>query len=426
MIQRETVVRMICALFVLLFPLSLFAACSEKLEENQIAVEWHRGIVTSSEHESPMQLLDGQDGYSYSDVIHLEKAGAKLTFTDWNTEDMPDTEWAGADVLVLSHWVEQDGTWVLENPGDNYPGAGGRANEIVEVRMGEYAQYTYISSFDDEYVRLCYKSGHTDKNARKLEFAKVYVEQTNKPGTLAKNAEAVTALKVEKYLAESRKNNWNAQLNGLTIYIMGDSYFDDPEVEPYMWINFLEEKYDLTVENYAKSGSSVSNFEGGRNPMCDRISKMPDGSPDIVLFHGGRNDFNLVKAPLGEKSLDNVDEATFCGGVNSCFTQLREKYPNALILAFTCWRHEQVNVNGDHQVDFADALRDMCALWGIPCFYQADEDAIGIYMDDPNFRAKYCKRPTDISHLNMDGMMMYMPKPERFIADEYAKFLAAR
>ena len=419
--KRTYGIRTLCLILVILVVLPLIVACGDDGE-----IEWHRGIITSASHETPLALIDEYDGYSYSDVIHLPEAGTKLTFTDWNTEDMPDTEWAGEDVLVISHWVEQNGEWVLENPGDHYTGTGGRSKEILKIKRGEYAQYTYISSFDDEYVRLCYKSGHTKKNNRKMEFPEIILEDTNKPGTLVQNSEAYLALKVEKYLVQSKAERYFEQLRGRTVYVMGDSYFDDSDVKPYMWIDLLARKYELTVKNFAKSGSTVSNYVTNHRPMCDRISAMDAGSPDIILFDGGRNDFNLGNAPLGEASLSNRDTRTFRGAVNDCIAQLREKYPGALILGFTCWNHEQTNANGDKQIDFANAMREMCTLNGVPCLFQADEAAMGIYMDDSAFRAKYCKAPNDISHLNPDGMMLYLPKPEQFIAEAYAAFLQSR
>jgi hypothetical protein len=40
-------------------------------------------------------------------------------------------------------------------------------------------------------------------------------------------------------------------------------------------------------------------------------------------------------------------------------------------------------------------------------------------MTDASFRAKYCMKPTDISHLNADGMKLVLPYFEKFIADTY-------
>lgn len=78
----------------MLFP--LFAACKqeepETLEENQIEVAWHMGRVASSkDKKNPDALVDGEEGFSYSDVIHIKKAGTEIRFTDDNGEGSADT-----------------------------------------------------------------------------------------------------------------------------------------------------------------------------------------------------------------------------------------------------------------------------------------------------------------------------------------------
>ena len=44
-------------------------------------------------------------------------------------------------------------------------------------------------------------------------------------------------------------------------------------------------------------------------------------------------------------------------------------------------------------------------------------------MDDRDFRIKYCIKPDDVSHLNDEGMNYVLPKIEKFIAEEYVKYL---
>ena len=56
----------------------------------------------------------------------------------------------------------------------------------------------------------------------------------------------------------------------------------------------------------------------------------------------------------------------------------------------------------------------------IVCLYAADTEFTGIDMSDARCRAKYCIAPTDVSHLNADGMYMVEPIFERWIAEKYA------
>lgn len=215
-----------------------------------------------------------------------------------------------------------------------------------------------------------------------------------------------------------------------------------------MWIDLLAYKYDITLDNHGISGSTVSNdpsriqssnhtYYGdpkAYNPMTERLTdpkakkSLTKGSEtvDIVLFDGGRNDFTREVA-LGAASLENTNTATFCGAVNYCLGRLRELFPNALIIGITVWGHEQTNDRSGHtQEDFGNAMMEMCRLNGVPCFNSMDTELTGVNMDDPYFRSQYCKKPNDVSHLNEAGMMNFMPKMEKYLAQAYTAWLAEK
>ena len=42
-----------------------------------------------------------------------------------------------------------------------------------------------------------------------------------------------------------------------------------------------------------------------------------------------------------------------------------------------------------------------------------DQDEVGVYMTDPEFRLKYCQHANDISHFNADGMKRILPMFEK-------------
>lgn len=446
--RQKTALRVLALFFAALLLLPLATACRKRLDENEIAVTWNHGMVTSAAHLlSPETLLEGADGYSYSDIIHIEKAGTTLSFCDYNDEKQPDTERADGTVYVISHWVEENGTWVLDTPGDHYEGREGRSAEIARANTEEnYVKYTYTSSFDNEYVRLCYRSGQTAKNARKINFPRVYAERLGETGTLVQNEKFYRELRLEKYLKASRAEAWYESLAELDIVVIGDSYFDDGAVRDRLWIDLLGYKYDMEIYNHGISGSTVSDPSGtitnadhtyygkkkGESPMTERLTDknakkaLTKGfaGVDIVLFDGGRNDFTR-EAPIGEASLENTSTANFCGALNYCFDRLQEMFPNALIIGITVWGHEQTNpVTGHTQEDFGNAMIEICRLQGIPCFNGMDESVTGVHMDDPLFRQQYCKGPKDVSHLSEAGMMKFMPVMEKFLATEYAAHLA--
>lgn len=412
-------------IFCLLTP--LFSACKkeEPLEENQIEVVWHMGKVTSDrDQDNPSALADGVEGYSYSDVIHIGKAGTEIRFTDDNSGANPDTAYADEKVYVVSHWVKnENGEFVLDEPGDNYSGTGGRAREITEFGDNYTATYTYVSTFANEYIRLCYASGQTAKNTKKLKFAKVYSEYVKKAGTLAMSEAGKTLkdLAVSRFLKAAPAAQWFEELSGITMYAMGDSYFGGSKTgKEYVWPNLLAQKYGMNFQNYGIGGSTISNLENKNfQPMTSRISGMSSSAPQIILFEGGRNDF-VKGVPLGKDSDTGVE--TFCGAINNCLDQLQRKYPNALIIGVTVWAHEETKA-GQTQEEFGNAMLRLCAARGLPCFNAMDEENTKVYMDNSAFREKYCQDPNDISHLNVDGMILAEPAFERFIAEAYRAFL---
>ena len=81
------------------------------------------------------------------------------------------------------------------------------------------------------------------------------------------------------------------------------------------------EHFGMKLVNHGVSGSTVAQVEG-RQPMCDRVSDLPDDA-DIVTFMGGTNDIrNGVQ--LGE--MTDRDGSTFYGALHAVMNGLYEKY----------------------------------------------------------------------------------------------------
>ena len=103
-----------------------------------------------------------------------------------------------------------------------------------------------------------------------------------------------------------------------------------------------------------------------------------------------------------------------------------EKYPNALIILVTAWKHSGKTTSGYNNITYADVMLDIANYRNDPhvvCLYAADPELTGVDMDDAKFRAKYCIDADDVSHLNDEGMNYVLPKIEKFIAEEYVKYL---
>ena len=95
--------------------------------------------------------------------------------------------------------------------------------------------------------------------------------------------------------------------------------------------------------------------------------------------------------------------------------------PNCVSICLTVWEvGGNPNSAGYYCSDYGRALLEVCADMGVPCINAMDQEATGVKMTDSAFRAKYCMKPNDISHLNADGMKLVLPAFEKAIADFYA------
>ena len=462
MFSKKFGIRLLCLLLTVLMLLPMLVACKDDTDtdgdekdpnadtdKDVIAVNWHLGMVGSASNEDGRNaIVDGKKYYSYSDVIYLEKAGTKITFTDVNEPGSVDTQSAGNQVYVVSHWVKESAdsnNFMIAIPGDHYEGKLGRSAEIIaEEKDKEYIKYEYVSTYDNEYIRLCYRSGQTADNTEGFQFAKVTMKRTSDYGTLQKNAKQLEFLTYVNGLIESC---YYDVFRNLDIVAIGDSYFDDPAVKDRLWLDLMVYKYGINLDNHGISGSTIANdtrrlpedhssYSSGAsrasNPMCVRVqdesvkkgfSQTPDPNVDIVFFDGGRNDLTRGIS-IGAISLENTDPSTICGAINVTIAKLKELYPNALIIGFPCWSAE-LTYYGQKQSTVSASIVALFKLHNLPCLDTTDKEACGVDVDDKSFRQQYTKN-ADYSHLNEEGQRMFMPIIEKFTADAYTDFLASK
>lgn len=246
------------------------------------------------------------------------------------------------------------------------------------------------------------------ENPRALEYVlNLFLE------TIVKQGETVIGIPELSGIFEPTEPYYDC-LEGVTLTALGDSYFNYGKDNPAdRWLTLLSDKYKMKLKNYGIGGSMVSDYAGDHNPMVNRLDKMSSGA-DIVLFEGGRNDFNQ-KTPMGE--IDSRDTKTFAGAVNYVIDELQKKYPNALLICITTW------YVGDGTEKYAETMKAVCKARNVICFDATDQALTGVYMNRESFRSQYCIRPSDVSHLNAAGMKLVLPVFEKFIGEEYRKFI---
>ena len=231
-------------------------------------------------------------------------------------------------------------------------------------------------------------------------------------------------------------------LKGLTVNILGDSYLGgqylgsqalsstadyakwDSIAKNYLvWPALLAYKHGWDYTNNAQNGAPVSTATGitYADNMVNNLEKMPSNSPDIVIFDGGRNDFNK-NVTLG--TIDSRDTATYMGALNEIIDGLKEKYPNAILIYTTVWNFSGTNGIGLSYMDYALAAIRVCNTRGVHVFNAYNKDYSGVDMSSQAFRAQYCIASDDVSHLNIEGMKLVMPVYERFISETLTRVKA--
>ena len=106
----------------------------------KVNTNWNFGYVKADG-----SIVASGSAYSYTDVIVVEKAGSKVTFTDTNKNG---TAFCSNSALVFSTWTKDGENWVFAN---GVKGEGGTFTTTPVV-------YSYTSTKDNELVRLCYRS----------------------------------------------------------------------------------------------------------------------------------------------------------------------------------------------------------------------------------------------------------------------------
>jgi hypothetical protein len=157
--------------------------------------------------------------------------------------------------------------------------------------------------------------------------------------------------------------------------------------------------------------------------MVTRYAELPSNRADIILLEGGKNDFNS-SVPIGE--IGDTSTKTFMGALKFLIGKLREKYPDALIICVTVWNTAGTNSLGLNVSDYGQAMIEVCASMGVPCFNSMDTNLSGVDMTSAAFRSQYCQSSSDVSHLNVGGHRMVLPKFEKFIAEQYESYLASK
>ena len=206
------------------------------------------------------------------------------------------------------------------------------------------------------------------------------------------------------------KNAFNQLLNvvsnpllGLKWNVLGDSITSTNYSRPNWW-EIIASKYDMTVNNYGFSGTTLAHHderhlwdkdfgkldaeEIGYKPsdsstwpsgccFVERFARMED-NVDLITVMGGTNDNSV---PLGE--WDDTRTDTFYGALNQLFKGLIAKYPDKVVAVFTpiqsanCYLTNVSNPSAELDMKNptdtisiqlrAEAIKRKASQYGLPC-----------------------------------------------------------
>ncbi len=205
-------------------------------------------------------------------------------------------------------------------------------------------------------------------------------------------------------------------LEGKSILCIGDSLmagYKLPDPQQQSWVSMLGSCYGMQVTNCSISGSTIASADqkgyvvgGCYEPIVER--ELPDGNYDLILVEGGPNDWYCA-IPLGE-SLTERNPKTFQGAINVIIDRLQEKYPKSVILFMTPWIPKYRAPSAyTTEAEYQEAMTQVCAARGIPCYQARDPEISGIYANKQEFRKKYFLTETDAWHLNPEGQALFLP-----------------
>lgn len=383
-----------------------------------VNVSWKTGSV--GVRSNTFVLGDDDYGYRVSDIIPVLGKGTTVTFTDVIGAGAAE---AGADNFIgneryaISSFLSGSYTSTaisndVKTVNSALANVKGLDDYTVAVENGK-CTYTYTTTEDVEFIRVSFRdAGNFSAEG-----------EATKTGLIAPII----------YISTPEAGVYHEELEGLNIYAIGDSYLEGNGINYNdNWLSMLAARYDAYLVSHGRNGSSISAYASKNNPMVNRYQNLPnDPEADIIIFEGGRNDYNQ-NVPIGTVGV--ADPNTFAGAVLTTLDGLLQKYPDAVILCMTPWNLDamttnanQLNKEGNRTRDYSDAFIQTVEYMNndrVRLIRNDDTSVIPVHMTDYYFRKDFCMHGGDISHLNGYGMKTIMPYLESEIAALYSDYLA--
>ena len=155
--------------------------------------------------------------------------------------------------------------------------------------------------------------------------------------------------------------------------------YGDSVTEQNKWQSFVSSYFNCSFYNRGVGGTTVTQVNSSTNHMSAdvRIETIPTDS-DVVLVFGGHNDWSSASINIGDIKTDALSESvSFKSAFALMLKKIQTRCPNAKIITMTPvgGRTEEASTNQDKQfyirdlcmTDFANAVKEVSAYYGIPC-----------------------------------------------------------
>ena len=224
---------------------------------------------------------------------------------------------------------------------------------------------TLVAAYNfDKYDQVVIGSWATyNKNIKTL-FIGAYADDYD-------NYNKVLTSKVIDDIKISTPDNWYRDKK---ICAYGDSVVEQEKWQPYV-ASYLK----CSFYNRGVGGTTVTKVNSSTNHMSGdtRVNTIPTDS-DVILIFAGHNDWSYASISMGNLKTDALSESTsFKSAYALMLKKIQARCPNAKLITMTPvgGRTEDAATNQDKQfyvrdlcmTDFANAVKEVSAYYGIPC-----------------------------------------------------------
>ena len=333
--------------------------------------------------------------YNASDFIYLGNAGnlaCSWLASNQHPRSMVFYD-SGKETVVAYYTTSPSDTYPADTFGHIQDG-NGRNCIIVPVPVGAvYVRVSVPIANNSDYMIYTLSANEYSRPASYVAYNSGYVTNTN--------------------LRLAEPNYIKSYFNGKKAVFLGDSitagYSLPSTAKPFPAI--VSSDLDMTFVNYGIGGSEIAQNPLGDNtynPMCIRYANM-DNDADLIVVAGGTNDWAHDHTPLGTMGDTSVD--TFYGAMDTLCKGLLATYVGKTIVFMTPikrWSNKtagqeyySANSQGFTLGDIADAIKEVCAFYGIPVIDMFTECSINPLIDDI-----YTNLIPDGSHPNWKGQIV--------------------